>query len=132
VQLWEERIEADEVAVVSGMRVTTAARTALDLAGRYPLGAAVAAVDALVRATELKMADVGLLADRYRGRRGMKAARAALALVDGGAQSQSGPGFHGPRRRSRSATNGVGPKRIWTWDGRTSRSQSRMRVSITS
>ena len=69
------------------MRVTTPARTALDLARRYPLGVAVAAVDALVQATELKLADVELLVDRYRGRRGMKAARAALELVDGGAQS---------------------------------------------
>jgi len=87
VQVWEERIQADEVAVVTGMRVTTPARTALDLARRYRLGAAVAAVDALVQATELKTADVELLVDRYSGRRGMKAARAALDLVDGGAQS---------------------------------------------
>ncbi|GAB4902581.1 hypothetical protein MAHJHV27_22340 [Mycobacterium avium subsp. hominissuis] len=48
---------------------------------------AVAAIDALVQATELKMADVELLVDRYRGRHDIKAARAALALVDGGAQS---------------------------------------------
>ncbi|SON63209.1 hypothetical protein MSIMFI_04739 [Mycobacterium simulans] len=87
VQVWEERIEVDEIAVVSGMRVTTPARTALDLARRYRLGAAVAAVDALVQATELKRVDVELLVDRYKGRRGMKAARAALELVDGGAQS---------------------------------------------
>nr|VTO95823.1 hypothetical protein BIN_B_01220 [Mycobacterium riyadhense] len=87
VQIWEEHIEGDEIAVVNDMRVTTPARTALDLTRRYPLGAAVAAVDALVQATELKMADVEVLVDRYKGRRGMKAARAALDLVDGGAQS---------------------------------------------
>ncbi len=87
VQAWDERIEADEIAVVNGMRITTPARTALDLARRYPTDVAVAAVDALMQATDLKMADVELLADRYRGRRRMKAARAALALVDGGAQS---------------------------------------------
>jgi hypothetical protein len=87
VQVWEERIETDEITVVSGMRVTTPARTALDLARRCRLGAAVAAIDALVQATDLKMADVDLLFDQYRGRRGMKAARAALGLVDGGAQS---------------------------------------------
>lgn len=51
------------------------------------LAAAVAAVDALVQATELKMADVEVLVGRYRGRRGIKAARAARELVDGGAQS---------------------------------------------
>lgn len=87
VQVWEERIDEDEIAVVDGMRVTTPARTALDLARRFPSGRAVAGVDALAQATELKLADVDLLLDRYRGRRGMKAARAALALVDGGSQS---------------------------------------------
>ena len=87
VQVWEERIEADEIAVIDGMRVTTPARTALDLARRYGQGVAVAAIDALVQATDLKMADVELLVERYRGRRGMKAARTALELVDGGAQS---------------------------------------------
>lgn len=51
------------------------------------MGAAVAAVEALAQATELKMADVELLVDGYRGRRGMKAARAALELVDRRAQS---------------------------------------------
>jgi hypothetical protein len=87
VEVWEEHIESDEIDTVDGMRVTTPARTALDLARRYPKGVAVAAVDALAGATELKSADVDSLIDRYRGRRGMKAARAALDLVDGGAQS---------------------------------------------
>ncbi|OBB98211.1 hypothetical protein [Mycobacterium sp. 852002-40037_SCH5390672] len=87
VQVWEERIESDEITVVDGMRVTTPARTALDLSRRCQRGAAVAAIDALVQATDLKMADVELLAERYRGRRGMKNSRAALELVDDGAQS---------------------------------------------
>lgn len=87
IRIWEERIEHDEICVIDGMRVTTAERTALDLARRFPIDAAVTAVDALIQATDVKMADVELLVDRYRGRRGMKAARAALDLVDGGAQS---------------------------------------------
>ncbi len=87
VQTWEERIEEDEIVVIDGMRVTSPARTALDLARRLPRNAAVAAVDALVQATDLKLADVEPLLDRYRGRRGLKAARVALALVDGGSQS---------------------------------------------
>lgn len=65
LQVWEERIEPDEICVIE----------------------AVAAVDALIQATDLKVADVEPLIERYRGRRGMKAARAALDLVDGGAQS---------------------------------------------
>jgi hypothetical protein len=87
VQTWEDRIEPDEICVIDGMRVTTPERTALDLASRLPLNSAVAAVDALVQATGLKMADVELLDDRYRCRRGMKSARVALELVDSGAQS---------------------------------------------
>ncbi len=87
VQTWEERIDDDEIGILADMRVTTPARTALDLARRLPLGVAVAAVDALAQVTELKPADVELLVDRYSGRRGIRAARAALALVDGGAQS---------------------------------------------
>jgi len=86
-EVWEERIDDDEIGVIDGIRLTTPARTAVDLARRLPLDAAVAAVDALAQATELKMADVELLVDRYSGRRGMKVARTALALVDGGAQS---------------------------------------------
>ena len=87
VQVWEERIEADEIDVLNGMRVTTPARTALDLARRCPLGIAVAAIDALTQATDVKAADVELLIGRYRGRRGLRAAKVSLALVDGGAQS---------------------------------------------
>ncbi|MDD4866922.1 MAG: type IV toxin-antitoxin system AbiEi family antitoxin [Mycobacterium sp.] len=87
IQVWEERIEPDEVAVLDGMRVTVPARTALDLARRCPKSVAVAAIDALAQAVELKPADVELLAERYRGRRGIKTARAAIELVDGGAQS---------------------------------------------
>jgi rhodanese-related sulfurtransferase len=87
VQIWEERIEPDEISVVDGMPLTTPARTALDLARRHPAGTAVAAIDALAQAVELKPADIDLLVERYRGRRGMKAARAALELIDNGAQS---------------------------------------------
>jgi hypothetical protein len=49
VQIWEERIEHDEISVVDGMPLTTPARTALDLARRYPAGTAVAAIDALAQ-----------------------------------------------------------------------------------
>jgi hypothetical protein len=87
IHAWSDRFDTDEVEVIGGMRVTTPARTAFDLACRYQLGKAVAAIDALARATHLKMADVELLADRYRGRRGIRKARAVLDLVDPGAES---------------------------------------------
>lgn len=84
VQVWKDRLEPDEIAVIDGMRVTAPARTALDLASRYPLDSAVAAVDALMQATSVKLPDIEVIADRRRGRRGIKAARAVLDLVDGG------------------------------------------------
>ncbi len=82
-----DRIEDDEVVLVDGVPVTTPARTALDLGCWYPVDDAVAAIDALVRATDLKMAEVESLARRYPGRRGISLARTAIDLVDGGAQS---------------------------------------------
>lgn len=82
-----DRIEEDELAAVDGIPVTSGARTALDLGCWYSTTAAVAAIDALSRATRIKAADVELLAERYPGRRGIVRARKAIALFDGGAQS---------------------------------------------
>ncbi|MDO3634298.1 hypothetical protein [Mycolicibacterium arseniciresistens] len=87
IHTWSGQVADDEVEVIGGIAVTTPVRTALDLACRYPQGSAVAAIDALANATHLKVADVELLAERYRGRRGIRAARRALALVDPGAES---------------------------------------------
>lgn len=87
VEVWEQSIEADEICLIGGMRVTTPARTALDLVCMYPLDEAVAAIDSLARATRLKLADVDVLVQRYKGRRGIRRARAALDLVDAGAES---------------------------------------------
>jgi hypothetical protein len=87
IRTWADRFDEDEVQLVDGMLVTTPARTALDLACRYPVDSAVAKIDALARATKLKAADVELLADRYVGRRGIRRARLALDLVDAGAES---------------------------------------------
>jgi len=87
VQTWADRIGDDEIEVVDGMRVTSAARTALDIASRQPPDRAVPAIDALARATRLTMADVGLLVNRYPGRNGIRRARATLELVDAGAES---------------------------------------------
>ena len=84
---WSDQVDDDEVQVIGGIPVTTPARTALDLARRYPLDNAVAAIDALAQATDLKTADVELLAERYRGHRGIRHARAASPLVDAGADS---------------------------------------------
>lgn len=87
IQTWSDRLVGDEIQTIGGMPVTTPARTALDIACRSPVDKAVAAIDALARATELKVLEIELLADRYRGRRGISRARSVLPLVDAGAES---------------------------------------------
>lgn len=80
--LWE-----DETCVRDGVQMTTPARTAFDLGRRKELTTAVVRLDALARATGLKVADVELLADRHRGARGIVQLRRVLPMVDGGAES---------------------------------------------
>jgi hypothetical protein len=87
IRAWSDRIEDDEQVLLGGVKVTTPTRTALDVACRYPVVKAVATIDSLARATDLKMADVDLLAERYKGRRGIRRAHIALSLVDAGAES---------------------------------------------
>lgn len=87
IHTWSDQWADDEVEVTDLIRLSTPARTALDLACHYPLDRAVASIDALARASQLKIADVELLADRYRGRRGIRRARTVLDLVDPGAES---------------------------------------------
>jgi very-short-patch-repair endonuclease len=82
-----DRLEDDEIQLLDGMPVTTPLRTALDLACWYPRGTAMQTLDALARATSLDAVDALVLAERYPGRRGIRAARENLKLVDRGAQS---------------------------------------------
>lgn len=87
IRAWSDVVTDDEITVVAGIAVTTPPRTALDLACRYPPGKAVAAIDALSRATRLKTADVESIAERYRGRRGIRRVGRVLQLADAGAES---------------------------------------------
>jgi hypothetical protein len=82
-----DTLDDDETCLRDGIAVTTPARTAFDLGRRKGLTAAVIRLDALMRATELKVVDVELLADRHPGARGLVQLRQALTLVDGGAES---------------------------------------------
>jgi hypothetical protein len=77
----------DECCVVDGMRVTTPTRTAFDIGRTMPRDRAVAHLDALIQATELKVPDVLALADRRTGGRGVRMLRTALEYADGGAES---------------------------------------------
>lgn len=87
VVAWADVIDDDEICLIGRIRLTTPVRTAVDLACRLPEDAAVAAIDALARATRLKVADIELAAQRHTGRKGIKQARASIALVDPGAES---------------------------------------------
>lgn len=85
--LHSDTLDEDETCVRDGIKLTTPARTAFDLGGRKGLVTAVIRLDALMHATELKPADVELLADRHRGARGVVQLRQALVMADGGAES---------------------------------------------
>jgi hypothetical protein len=87
IQLHRDAVAADEIEIIGGLAVTSPMRTALDLGCWYPTMTAVAGIDALAAATEIKAADVELLAVRYAARRGIARARRAAELFDAGAQS---------------------------------------------
>ncbi|MFN8227448.1 MAG: DUF559 domain-containing protein [Mycobacterium sp.] len=81
------RLADDEVRIVRGMRVTTAARTAFDIGCGLPVARALPILDALLNATRIEPAHVRAVADRYPGARGIRRLRAALEVADGGAES---------------------------------------------
>ncbi|MEB4208004.1 hypothetical protein [Mycobacterium sp. 94-17] len=83
----DQRLNGSEITGVAGLPVTTAARTAFDLARRLPTGAAVARLDALMRAKPFSAEDVLLLAKQHPGVRGLRRLREALPLIDAGAAS---------------------------------------------
>ncbi len=87
VIVYRETLLVDEVVELAGLPVTTAARTAFDLARHAPLRTAVARLDALARATAITERDVAAVADQHRFVRGLAQLRRAVALMDAGGQS---------------------------------------------
>jgi hypothetical protein len=87
IQTHRDRIEEDETELVAGVPVTSPVRTVLDFGCWYPTMTAVAGIDSLARAIEIKAADVETLVRRYARRRGIARARQAVELLDSGAQS---------------------------------------------
>lgn len=85
VHTWD--LAADEVHVVSGMNVTSAARTAFDIGRTTPPHRAVPILDALFNATGVKHVEVSAVADAHPGARGVATLRKTLLSVDGGAES---------------------------------------------
>jgi len=82
-----EQLSSEDICMVDGVPLTTPARTAVDLGCWYPLMKGLAGIDALARATELKIADIELVLARQGRRRGIVGARRAIGLADPGAQS---------------------------------------------
>jgi hypothetical protein len=82
-----EGISPDEIVVVAGIPVTTPTRTAFDIGRHQSRASAIARLDALARASSFSMPDVLALSRRYPGVRGTRRLKAALPLVDAGAQS---------------------------------------------
>ncbi|MDQ2638096.1 MAG: hypothetical protein M3Y83_14605 [Actinomycetota bacterium] len=102
------RMQPDEIVQISGLPMTTAERTAFDLARHCPRNAAVPRLDALASTTGITALDVQPLVDRYRETRHWWRAVDALDLMDGGSQSPGesmvrlaliDAGFPAPRTR---------------------------------
>jgi hypothetical protein len=77
----------DEMHILDGLSETTPARTIFDIGRRGKVDPAVARLDALARATGLKVTDVEALAKRHSGAPGLRQLETVLDLVDAGAQS---------------------------------------------
>lgn len=83
-----ERVLAQEILELDGMRVTSPARTAFDL-GRHIVkrDAAVQRLDALANATDVKRAEIDAVIADHPAARGTPRLRRILPLMDGGAES---------------------------------------------
>ncbi|MCV7196130.1 hypothetical protein [Mycobacterium angelicum] len=87
VQTYDAKLYRDEFAIFAGLPVTTPQRTAFDIGRRKPIGSAIAHLDALMRATGIKVTDVAAVTERHRGARGIRQLESALELADAGSQS---------------------------------------------
>jgi hypothetical protein len=87
VRVFRSEVTADERQEIGGAPVSSALRTAFDLARLLPTAPAVVGLDRLVHVGALTVEDLQLLVDARPGAHGRATARRALGLVDGGAES---------------------------------------------
>lgn len=87
ILIHSDRLWPDEVSVIRAMTATSPARTAFDIGRRKGITTAVIRVDAMLQATDLKIADVEALLVRHKGVRGTVDLRKVLDLADPGAES---------------------------------------------
>jgi Protein of unknown function (DUF559) len=87
ILLHSDELWNDERCIRAGISVTTPARTAFDIGRRKGLTVAVIRLDALMRATNVKVVDIATIAARHPGTRGIVQLRRAVQLADAGAES---------------------------------------------
>jgi hypothetical protein len=87
VRVHQADLAGEDLTCVDDVRVTSAARTAWDVAALEPLGTAVAALDAMVRAGAVTEAQLAVLVANGAGRWGVVRVRRAFGLVDPRADS---------------------------------------------
>ena len=87
VRVHRADLRPSDVQVVDDVPVTTALRTAWDLAALEPLGTAVAALDAMVRAESVSLRALATMSEHGTGRWGVTKVRRAVPLVDPRAES---------------------------------------------
>ncbi|CAN5703480.1 hypothetical protein BH09ACT8_BH09ACT8_33630 [soil metagenome] len=128
-----DAVLAAEIASIAGMCVTTPARTAFDLARRDSAGTAVARLDALTRAADVKPDEVLQVAQAHAHVRGICRLPTVLDLVDAGAASPQETrlrllltveGFPRPQTRFPCRGRQAGRATTSTWGGLSSWSRS--------
>lgn len=87
IAIHRENLLDDEICLVQSIDCTTVARTAFDLGRRIPGDEAIIRIDALLNATRCPVSFIAAVAARHPGARCIRRLRAALSLVDGGAES---------------------------------------------
>lgn len=87
IRIHSGAIAADEVVAIGDMDCTSVARTCYDIGRRQPLDTGIIRIDALLNITGGDVSDVVAIAARYPGARRIRRLRAALELVDAGAES---------------------------------------------
>jgi hypothetical protein len=88
VRVHQTEVAPADVEFHEGVPVSSALRTAWDVMALEPLGTAVAALDAMVRAGNLRIADLSAMADAGTGQWGVSRVRRAVPLVDPRAESK--------------------------------------------
>lgn len=83
----DTEVAAEEITVVGGLRVTTPARTAFDLARRLPYGEAVAACDSALRCKGTTIEHLRVVQSRHVNWSGARRALRAIDAADGRAQN---------------------------------------------